>query len=124
MITAIEAVVLICYSANLQFTLETISGEVENILTTSLSKYSTNRTWRLFWDQFQQHYNCCGSSQNTNWFQTPWVSPIVVTSFSILKKYKIIFHKLERYYLKFLFKIYSKKWKIHNTGCTHKLLFA
>lgn len=94
-VTAVEAVVLICYCANLQFTLQTISGEVENILTTSLSKYATNRTWRLFWNQFQQKYHCCGSSQNTDWFQTAWVSPIAVTSFSLLKKYKIIFHKLE-----------------------------
>jgi len=122
-ITAVEAVVLICYCANFQFTLQTISGEVENILTTSLGKYATNRTWRLFWDQFQQHYYCCGSSQNTNWFQTAWVSPITVTSFSILKKYKIIFHKLERY-LKFLSKVHTTKWKIHYTGCTHKLLFT
>jgi len=94
-ITAVEVVVLICYCANLQFTLQTISGEVENIMTASLCKYATNKTWRLFWNQFQQHYYCCGSTQNTDWFQTAWVSPIVFSSFSLLKKYKIIFYKLE-----------------------------
>jgi len=86
MVTAVEAVVLICYCANLQFTLQTISKEVENILTASLCKYATNRTWQLFWNQFQQHYHCCGSSQNTDWFQTAWVSPILLSSFSLLKK--------------------------------------
>ncbi|XP_003240277.1 uncharacterized protein LOC100574692 [Acyrthosiphon pisum] len=87
MVTAVEAVVLICYCANLQYTLQTISGEVENILTASLCKYATNRNWRLFWNQFQQHYYCCGSSQNTDWYQTAWVSPVVLSSFSLLKKY-------------------------------------
>ncbi|KAF0761715.1 peripherin-2-like [Aphis craccivora] len=85
--TAVEAMVLISYCANLQFTLQTISGEIENILTSSLNKYSTNRAWQLFWDQFQQHYYCCGSSKNTDWFQTAWVSPINLSSFSLLKKY-------------------------------------
>lgn len=98
--TAVEAMVLISYCANLQFTLQTISGEIENILTSSLNKYSTNRAWQLFWDQFQQHYYCCGSSKNTDWFQTAWISPITLSSFSLLKKYKIIFYQLEWYYLK------------------------
>jgi len=89
-ITTVEAIVLISYCANLQFTLQIISGEVENILTASLNKYSTNRAWQLFWNQFQQHYYCCGSSKNTDWFQTAWVSPIILSSFSLLKKYKII----------------------------------
>ncbi|XP_060849799.1 peripherin-2-like [Rhopalosiphum padi] len=86
-ITTVEAIVLISYCANLQFTLQIISGEVENILTASLNKYSTNRAWQLFWNQFQQHYYCCGSSKNTDWFQTAWVSPIILSSFSLLKKY-------------------------------------
>jgi len=93
--TAVEAMVLISYCANLQFTLQTISGEIENILTSSLNKYSTNRDWQLFWDQFQQHYYCCGSSNNTDWFQTAWISPITLSSFSLLKKYKILFYQLE-----------------------------
>lgn len=93
--TAVEAMVLISYCANLQFTLQTISGEIENILTSSLNKYSTNRAWQLFWDQFQQHYYCCGSSKNTDWFQTAWVSPINLSSFSLLKKYKIMFYQLK-----------------------------
>lgn len=84
-ITAVEALILICYCVHLQYTLQIVSIEVKRILHAGLNKYLTNTTWRIFWNQFQQYYHCCGSSQNTDWFQIAWISPIVPSS-SLIKK--------------------------------------
>lgn len=85
-ITAVETIVLICYCNTLQNTLQDVSSEVKNILLVGLDKYSTNIAWRTFWNQFQQHYYCCGISQSSDWFQIAWVSPMVLPSFSLIKK--------------------------------------
>jgi hypothetical protein len=85
-ITAIETIVLIYYCNTLQNTLKDVSSEVKNFLHAGLGKYSTNTVWRIFWNQFQQHYYCCGVSQSNDWFQTAWVSPMVLSSFSLFKK--------------------------------------
>lgn len=85
-IAAVEITVLIYYCANLQYTLLTVSTEMEIILSAGLAKYTTNKAWQLFWNHFQEHYSCCGSIKNTDWFQTPWVSPIALSSVSLLKK--------------------------------------
>lgn len=85
-ITAIETMILIYYCGNLQYTLLTVSTEIEIILSASLAKYSTNREWRIFWNHFQKHYSCCGSLNSTDWFQTAWISPITLSTVSILKK--------------------------------------
>lgn len=85
-ITIVETIVVICYCVNLQFTLKVVSNEVKTILNAGLGKYLTNTTWKIFWNQFQQHYHCCGSSQSTDWFQTAWISPITLSSFTLLKR--------------------------------------
>lgn len=85
MVTAVEAIVLICYCNNLQYTLQSVSIEVKTILHTGLEKYLTNTAWHLFWNEFQQHYHCCGNFNSTDWFQTAWMSPIL-SSFFLLKK--------------------------------------
>lgn len=85
-ITAVETIVLICYCNTLQNTLKDVSSEVKYILHASLEKYSTNTAWRIFWNQFQQHYYCCGISKSNDWFQTAWISPMVLSSFSLFKK--------------------------------------
>lgn len=84
-VSALEVIVLICFCASLQYTLQTVSSEVKNILDTGLGRYSTNTAWLTFWDQFQQHYSCCGNLQSTDWFQTAWASP-VLSSTCLLKK--------------------------------------
>lgn len=86
LVTIGEAIVVICYCVNLQYTLRTISEEVKTVLNDGLGKYLTNTSWQVFWNQFQQHYDCCGSSQSTDWFQTAWVSPITLSSFTLLKR--------------------------------------
>jgi len=85
LVTAAEAIILICYCIHLQYTLQTVSTEVKTILHAGLNKYGTNIAWRVFWNQFQQYYRCCGSSQSTDWFQTAWASPIT-PSFPLVKK--------------------------------------
>lgn len=83
--TAVEALILVSYSAILQYTIESISGEVKNILYSGLTKYLTNTEWQIFWNTFQLHYSCCGSIQSTDWFQIAWISPIT-SSVALLKK--------------------------------------
>lgn len=85
-ITAVETIVLICYCNTLQNTLQDFSSEVKIILHDGLNKYSTNTAWRIFWNEFQQHYHCCGISLSSDWFQTAWASPMVLSSISLLKK--------------------------------------
>lgn len=82
----IETTILIYYCGNLQYTLLTVSTEIEIILSAGLAKYSTNRAWHIFWNHFQEHYSCCGSLNSTDWFQTSWVSPVKLISVSLLKK--------------------------------------
>lgn len=85
-VTAIEVIVLSCYCASLHYTLQTVSTDIKNILYTGLNKYSTNTSWRTFWNQFQSYYNCCGASKSIDWFQIDWISPISMPSFSQLNR--------------------------------------
>lgn len=86
MITVIETMILIYYCGNLQYTLNSVSTEIEIILSAGVAKYSTNKAWQIFWNQFQEHYSCCGSLNSTDWFQTAWISPIKLSSISLIKK--------------------------------------
>lgn len=86
MVTAVETIILSSYCANLHYTLTTVSIEVKHVLYDGLSKYLTNTSWRTFWNQFQTYYYCCGTTQNIDWFQTAWISPTTMPSFSLINK--------------------------------------
>lgn len=83
--TAVETIVLIIYCAILPNTLKCITLEIKNVLNAGLSKYTTNKAWKIFWNTFQQEYQCCGNVYSTDWFQTAWISPITLTIFQIKK---------------------------------------